>query len=75
MENTYSISTNTVINIDFIGMAIDATLIDVIPHIVHNAELQFSGMIASVVINKESDYLKNGGKFITHIPKVEIIDK
>ena len=27
------------------------------------------------VINKESDYLKNGGKFITHIPKVEIISE
>ena len=55
MEDTYSISDNTVINIDFIGMAIDATLIDVIPHIVHNAELQFSGMITSVVITKVND--------------------
>ena len=25
------------------------------------------------VLNKEGEYIKNGGKFITHIPKVEII--
>jgi len=25
------------------------------------------------VLNKESEYIKNGGKFVTHIPKVEII--
>jgi len=25
------------------------------------------------VLNKESEYIKNGGKFITHVPKVEII--
>ena len=27
------------------------------------------------VLNKEINYLNNGGKFITHIPKVEIISK
>ena len=51
MEDNYSISDNTVININFLGSAIDANLINVIPHIVYEFGVG-NGMVEEIAINK-----------------------
>ena len=36
--------------------------------------LNLHGVDQDVIVNIESEFVQNGGKFITHVPKVEIIN-